>query len=216
MNKAILSIFTLIILGSCNDSKADVKESSKENIQNTETNEVAAVENYLNTPEQIKLNGTDFTLSWSSHPSANYCKQEYIPQNNELEAYKEMISVELVTGPLTAKDAVDQKIQEIEARKATDRVSNYALKEDKETKELILDFMMSEGSGESTILEWNVYRYTNFEDASGQKGISLFSLSKRGYGGEIAQFGPNIRDNRPKYMAEFIALPRPTIRLNKN
>ena len=126
-----------------------------------------------------------------------------------------MISVDLVTGPLTAKDAVDQKIQEIEARKATDRVSNYALKEDKETKELILDFMMSEGSGESTILEWNVYRYANYEDAAGNKGISLFSLSKRGYGIGVAQFGPDIRDNRPKYMADFIALPRPTISLNK-
>ena len=215
MKKAILPFLALMILGSCNDSKADVKESSKQEIQNTETDKVIAVENYLNTPTQIKLNGTDYTLSWSSHPSENYYKQEYIPQNNELETYKEMISVDLVTGPLTAKDAVDQKIQEIEARKATDRVSNYALKEDKETKELILDFMMSEGSGESTILEWNVYRYANYEDAAGNKGISLFSLSKRGYGIGVAQFGPDIRDNRPKYMADFIALPRPIISLNK-
>lgn len=215
MKKAILPFLSLMILGSCNDSKADVKESSKVEIQNTETNTVAAVENYLNTPTQIKLNGTDFTLSWSSHPSENYYKQEYIPQNNELETYKEMISVELVTGPLTAKNALAQKIQEIEARKATDRVSNYALKEDKETKELILDFMMSEGSGESTILEWNVYRYANYEDTAGNKGISLFSLSKRGYGIGVAQFGPDIRDNRPKYMADFISLPRPTISLNK-
>ena len=215
MKKAILPFLALMILGSCNDSKADVKESSKEEIQNTETDKVVAVENYLNTPTQIKLNATNFILSWSSHPSENYYKQEYIPQNNELETYKEMISVDLVTGPLTAKDAVDQKIQEIEARKATDRVSNYALKEDKETKELILDFMMSEGSGESTILEWNVYRYANYEDAAGNKGISLFSLSKRGYGIGVAKFGPDIRDNRPKYMADFIALPRPTISLNK-
>lgn len=215
MKKAILPFLALMILGSCNDSKADVKDSSKEEIQNTETNKVAAVENYLNTPTQIKLNGTDFTLSWSSHPSENYYKQEYIPKNNELETYKEMISVELVTGPLTAKDAVDQKIQEIEARKATDRVSNYALQEDKENKELILDFMMSEGSGESTILEWNIYRYTNYEDAAGNKGISLFSLSKRGYGIGVAQFGPDIRDNRPKYMSDFIALTRPSISLNK-
>lgn len=215
MKKAILPLLTLLILGSCSDSKADTKESSKQEIENSQSNKVAPVENYLNTPELIKLNGTDFKLSWSSNPSENYYKQEYIPSDNVVEKYKEMIAVEFVVGDVTAKDAVDRKIQEIEARKATDRVSNYALKEDTETKELILDFMMSEGAGESTILEWNVYRYKNYEDASGNKGISLFSLSKRGYGIDVAQFGPDIRDNRPTYMAEFLALPRPSINLKK-
>ncbi|WP_373707688.1 hypothetical protein [Kaistella sp.] len=215
MKKAILPLLTLMILGSCSDSKADTKESSKEEIENSVSDKVAPVKNYLNTPELIKLNGTDFDLSWSSHPSENYYKQEYVPSDNVVEKYKEMIAVELVVGDLTAKDAVNQKIQEIEARKATDRVSNYALKEDTETKELILDFMMSEGAGESTILEWNVYRYKNYEDAGGNKGISLFSLSKRGYGIDVAQFGPDIRDNRPRYMVEFLALPRPSINLKK-
>ena len=215
MKKVILPLLTLMILGSCSDSKTDTKESSKEEIENSVSDKVAPVENYLNTPELIKLNGTDYTLSWSSHTSENYYKQEYIPSDNVVEKYKEMIAVELVVGELTAKDAVDQKIQEIEARKATDRVSNYALKEDPETKELILDFMMSEGAGESTILEWNVYRYKNYEDAAGNKGISLFSLSKRGYGIEVAQFGPDVRDNRQTYMVEFLALPRPSINLKK-
>lgn len=158
MKKAILPLLTLMILGSCSDSKTDTKESSKQEIENPVSDKLAPGENYLNTPKLIKLNGTDFTLSWSSHPSENYYKQEYVPSDNVVEKYKEMIAVELVVGDLTAKDAVNQKIQEIEARKATDRVSNYALKEDTETKELILDFMMSEGAGESTILEWNVYR----------------------------------------------------------
>ena len=215
MKKAILPLLTLMILGSCSDSKPDTKESSKEEIENSLSDKVAPAENYLNTPELIKLNGTDFTLSWSSHPSENYYKQEYVPSDNVVEKYKEMIAVELVVGDLTAKDAVNQKIQEIEARKATDRVSNYALKEDTETKELILDFMMSEGAGESTILEWNVYRYKNYEDVGGNKGISLFSLSKRGYGIDVAQFGPDIRDNRPRYISEFLALPRPSINLKK-
>ena len=215
MKKAILPLLTLMILGSCSDSKTDTKESSKGEIENSQSNKVAPAENYLNTPELIKLNGTDFDLSWSSHPTENYYKQEYIPSDNVVEKYKEMIAVELVVGDATAKDAVDRKIQEIEARKATDRVSNYAVREDKETKEFILDFMMSEGAGESTILEWNVYRYKNYEDAGGNKGISLFSLSKRGYGIEVAQFGPDIRDNRPRYMVEFLGLPRPSINLKK-
>lgn len=215
MKKAILPLLTIMILGSCSDSKTDTKESSKGEIENSQSNKVAPVENYLNTPELIKLNGTDFKLSWSSNPTENYYKQEYIPSDNVVEKYKEMIAVELVVRDVTAKDAVDRKIQEIEARKATDRVSNYAVREDKETKEFILDFMMSEGAGESTILEWNVYRYKNYEDAAGNKGISLFSLSKRGHGIEVAQFGPDIRDNRPRYISEFLALPRPSINLKK-
>lgn len=215
MKKVILSLLAVIFLTACNDSKTDPKETSTEVNQNTDANKVVHVDNFLNTAEQIKLKGTDFKLSWSSHPSENYYKQEYIPNNNVVDKYTEMIAVELVVGEVTAKDAVDRKIQEIEARKVTDRVSNYALKEDKETKELILDFMMSEGTGESTILEWNVYRYANYDDAAGNKGISLFSLSKRGYGMEVAKFGPDIRDNRPKYLADFIALQRPSISLKK-
>lgn len=215
MKKVILPFLAVIFLTACNDSKTDPKETSTEVNQNTDANKVVHVDNFLNTAEQINLKGTDFKLSWSSHPSENYYKQEYIPNNNVVDKYTEMIAVELVVGEVTAKDAVDRKIQEIEARKATDRVSNYALKEDKETKELILDFMMSEGTGESTILEWNVYRYANYDDAAGNKGISLFSLSKRGYGMEVAKFGPDIRDNRPKYLADFIALQRPSISLKK-
>ena len=164
---------------SCSESKSELKERPSAGIQKIEPEKAVAVENFLNTPEVISLTGTDYHLKWSSHPLENYYKQEYIPTNNELETYEEMISVELMMGAATAKDAVAQKIQEIETRKATDRVSNYELREDPATKELVLDFMLSEGTGENTILEWNVYRYADYQDAAGNKGLSLFSFSKR-------------------------------------
>lgn len=213
MKKIILPVLALLVLTFCTESKSELKESSTGDIQKTEAEKSITVENFLNTPEMISLNRTEYHLKWSSHPLENYYKQEYIPVDNQLETYEQMISVELVTGEATAKDAVAQKIQEIETRKATDRVSNYELREDPATKELILDFMLSEGTGENTILEWNVYRYANYKDAAGKKGLSLFSFSKRGYGNGVIEFGPDIRDNRKKYMAEFMAVERPVIQV---
>ena len=210
MTKMLLPFFAAIILISCSDSKVESNKTTANNTQTTVSS--GRVENLLTAPELVKFKGTDYKLAWSSHPSENYYKQEYIPSGEIIDEYRRMIGIELLGGVLTAQDAVDQKIAEIKARKATDRLSNFELREDKEKNELILDFMLSEGTGESVILEWNVYRYANYQNA-GEKGLTLFSYSQRAFGNEVIQFGPDIRDNRKKYVEEFTALKRPEIKM---
>ena len=50
---------------------------------NAQTNKT--VTEYLSVPGPIVLNQNSFNLAWSSHPSANYYKQEYIPVKDNVE-----------------------------------------------------------------------------------------------------------------------------------
>ena len=211
MKKLILGISTLILLSACNNSGNNNNTQKEEEKQSTQKEKI---ENLLNTPEQIILSGTTYDLAWSSHPSGNYYKQEFLPKGEELEKYKKMIMVELVTGDFTPEEVMAQKIQELEARKMIDQMAKYKVSENKEKGELLLDFMLSDSDGkQATTTEWNAYRYTTYEDASGKKGVCLFALSKREYGRAMIDFVKDLETNRLKYVAEFTELNTPKITL---
>ena len=73
--------------------------------------------------------------------------------------------------------------------------------------------MLSTGTGETAIVEWNSYRYKSYVGPDGQKGIMLFALSKRGYGAEGAAFASDINANRKRYVEEFEGVAYPVIKL---
>lgn len=213
MKKSILIISILFALTACKNANTNVNQNQTTGTQSA-TTQTAQVENFLNAPETINFSGTDFNLAWSSHPSANYYKQEFIPKGDNVEKYKQMILVELALGEITAKDALSQKIKELEARKSVDKIVKYQVLENKSTNEILLDFMISEGQGEADkIVEWNAYRYGNYSDKTGKKGVYLFALSKRGYGRDSLSFVSDLIANRQKYVSDFVALTRPEITL---
>lgn len=205
----ILTASVLLMLVSCNNSNSKAKQTVAEE---PSTVSQPQVENFLGTSEKIVFNDTDFYLSWSSHPNDSYYKQEYIPKDNDMEKYTEMIMVEFLIADVTIKEAVKQKIGELDARKASDKMVNYQISENKSTGEFLLDFMLSDGNGdENTIVEWNAYRYSIHTDKSGKTGLYLFALSKRGYGQGIETFVKNLKSDRLKYVTEFTKMEKPEI-----
>jgi hypothetical protein len=54
------------------------------------------------------------------------------------------------------------------------------------------------------IAERNIYRYTKFTSAAGQKGILLFGVSTRSYGNNINQFLTNLKTGK-KYLVDLAA-----------
>ena len=66
----------------------------------------AQVKDHLNIPGPISFGGQSYELAWSSHPSANYIKQEYLPKVQTVERYSEMLLVEFLKGDLKVADAV--------------------------------------------------------------------------------------------------------------
>jgi hypothetical protein len=69
------------------------------------------------------------------------------------------------------------------------------------TGEVLLDFLLSDSSGVTPILEWNAYRYAKLGD-----GIALYAISRRAYGDDIEAFLAQlsqVRKDNINGLAEF-------------
>ena len=212
MKNILMLVALFLVFISCSPSKQETNTTtvSTPTVQNTSNQDVM---DYLNIPGPVHYDGKDFKLAWSSHPTPEYYKQEYLPGDEKPESYNQMILIELAIGDLNVKDIAASKKNEIESRKAGDPVASYQSSTEKSGDD-IFDFMLSQDFGlENGIVEWNVYRYIPYTDSSGKKGIALYALSQRAYGKNSEAFVSDIKANREKYISTFLSSGRPEIKL---
>lgn len=157
----------------------------------------------------ISYDGTSFALAWTSHPSATYFKQEYLPEGETLEAYGQMFMVDVVTEGATPESAAADMIAGLDRRKAEDPVVNYAMVANDATGELILDFLISDTSSGDVIVEWNAYRYVPYGD-----GLVLYAISRRGYGDDAAGFIGKLADWRTASIDALASMELPGVTLD--
>jgi hypothetical protein len=137
---------------------------------------------YLGAPGPLRFDGGLFALVWSSRPSPGYVKQEYLPAGQRLDSYARMLLLERVAGVEVAA-ALRAQTQFLAKRKGSDPVVNWAVIENKERGEALLDFLVSANDKNGNlIVEWNGYRYVPHRDAAGASGTLLFGISHRAYG----------------------------------
>lgn len=144
---------------------------------------------YLGVAGPIAFDKVSYNLAWSSHPTDNYYKHEYLATGDTIEKFKKLIMLEFITGKSKIKDIVATKIATLKKMKLSNPVINYEIFE--KNGEVLLDFIMSENTPDGkliSILERNVYRYKSVVDKSGQKGVLLFGVSDRYYGNDIDIF----------------------------
>ncbi|MCR6671384.1 hypothetical protein [Devosia ginsengisoli] len=169
------------------------------------------VTDYLGVPGPITFDGTDYLLSWSSQPNAQYTKQEYVPAGQTVETYDSMIMVEFLASELTPLQMAGAQANMLNERKATDPLVNMDIMQNDQTGEVLLDFIVSakDEKGEY-IVEWNGYRYASTQNAEGEAGGMLFAISHRAYGNEASQaFMSTLRDFKGTQITELsrAALP---------
>ena len=139
------------------------------------------VEDYLHLGDKYRFDNKDYKLVWSSHPTSNFYKQEYILPNENVEKYTRMIMIDFLEGDLTPKDAISNNINNLENSKKQNPIINYQMYERED--EYMLDFIISKNSQdgkEILILERNVYRYFRINTPK-RKGVLLFGVSDRAY-----------------------------------
>jgi hypothetical protein len=169
------------------------------------------IRDYLSVGTQLNFNGASYDLKWSSHPSENYYKQEYLQQGEEFGSYHNMILVEAIKGDLKVKDALKTKVSELEARKKWDYVANYQVYENKnKPAEGIIDFVVSDTM---TTYEWNLYRYQM------QKGsMVLFACSYRDSlndDNDLKKFFGRIKEKREDMINKLQSYQIPEVKINK-
>ncbi len=71
------------------------------------------IPDYLNVGKVILFDNVEYNLAWTSHPSDNYYKQEYLAEKDTIEKFKKLILFEVLTGKTQLKDAVASKVAEL-------------------------------------------------------------------------------------------------------
>jgi hypothetical protein len=172
---------------------------------------------YLNVPGPISFNNTSYNLSWTSHPSETYYKQEYLVKGDNADKFKTMLLLEVLTGATNLKNIADSKVAELKNMKITNPVVTYELTANSTTGEYFLDFVVSDNgpNGKVNIAERNIYRYTTFTDKAGKKGILLFGISIRSYGNDTGKFLASLKLNRNDLLTKVKQFRMPGIIIRK-
>lgn len=172
---------------------------------------------YLTVPGPVVFNKQTYQLSWSSHPSANFYKQEYIQKGDSADRFTSMVLLDVMTGNVNVKSIAAAKLAELKKMKESNPVINYNSFNNPATGEYMIDFLLTANGadGKMSIAERNVYRYVSFTDKAGKKGVLLFGVSTRSYGDDITPFLVSLKTTKQLLVNEVAAYKVPAIKLVK-
>lgn len=158
------------------------------------------VKDYFNIPGPLTFDKTDYNLAWSSHPADNYYMQEYVPKDENVDNFKNMILINvIVSDSLKLEDVVANKLAELTKLQKENPVIQFKSYDNSNTGEHIIDFLLSANEPDGkhlSLVERNVYHYKYLVDKSGKKGILLFGTSTRSYGHDIYKFFADLKEHR--------------------
>ena len=171
----------------------------------------AEVIDHLGVPGPIQFDGQRYELAWTAMPAADYVKQEYVPDGQTPETFSQMLLVERIVGDIAGMDAVRSQVDMLNQRKASDPLVNMDLIQQKQTGEVLLDFIISARDEEGEmVVEWSAYRYAPYSGRGGESGVLLFGVSHRAYGDEGARaFLTELKQLRPAQIQALAAAPLP-------
>ena len=173
-----------------------------------------AVKDRLNVSGPLRFGNTSFSLAWSDKPNETYYVQEYLPKGENVDHFNQLLTVNLFNKPVQTDEAARQKIAELTERKRTDANCNYAVNRSKDGKEYLIDFILSEGTGDAAIVEFNIYRYKQIETADQKAALLVYAYSKRSYGSDITAFLTNLKAERPSLLQTMTTTQMPVVKIS--
>ena len=169
-----------------------------------------SVTDRLGVPGPVSFQGTEFALAWTSNPSPSYFKQEYVPVGEQVEHFNQMFMIEAETSA-SPETAAAAQVDMLNKRKGSDPVVNYDLIRNDATDEIILDFVLSDSSTGTTIVEWNAYRYAPLNKSG---GVALYAISRRGYGDQARDFLIGLKEKRSPAINALASFKTPKLQPN--
>lgn len=171
--------------------------------------------NYFGLDNALTFDKIDYNLIWTSHPSDNYYKHEYLQEGDNVDKFKKLISIEALVGQIKIEDIVSAKVSELKKIKESNPIVNFEIFE--KDGEVILDFLISANTPDGkriAIVERNVYRYKSIKEKNGRNCLFLFAVSERAYDDEIEKFIFNLKENRYDLINLVSQFELPEITLN--
>lgn len=166
----------------------------------------------LSIPGPIELDGTEFFLNWSKQPSKTLFRQQYLPRDENIADYNQLLDFSFFNKEIEMELAVRQKVEMVQQRAEKDKFAKVNVTESPDGKEFIVDYFISETPPKgNSFVEYNVYRFKQFEVGK-QKSFLMLSYAKRLYG-DLKSSAKSLAKDRDHLMATMIEYKIPEIKV---
>lgn len=170
--------------------------------------------NYLNLPNPITLNDTEYFLDWSKQASSTLFLQQYLLKDQDINQFTEMVNVSYFDKEIDLEDAVRQKVSSFQKRESSDKFSKVQVTESPDKSEYIVDGLLTKipKNGQS-YAEYGIYRFKTY-NTNGKKSFLIFAYIKRNYG-DIKSAAKSLEKQRSALMNMMITYQIPPINLQE-
>lgn len=167
---------------------------------------------YLNIPGPIDLNETEYLLDWSKKQSGTLYLQQYLPRDEKIENFNQMLNFSYFDKDIDLEEAVRQKVESFQKRSKEDRYASAQVTESPDGNEFIVDgYLTYKTKAGQDYAEYGIYRFKKYTEAD-KKSFLIFSYIKRIYGDQ--KYGVKaLQKERNDLMSTLIAYTIPPIKL---
>lgn len=165
----------------------------------------------LSIPNPLEYDGTEFFLARAKQRSKTLFQQQYIPKDEQLENFNQIIDFSFFNKEIDMELAVRQKVESVQSRK-DDKFAKVNVTESPDGTEYIVDFYISEApeKGDSFI-EYDIYRFKKFDNGT-QKSFLMLNYAKRIYG-DLKSAAKLLAKQRDQLMTGMIEYKIPEIKV---
>jgi len=165
----------------------------------------------LSIPNPVEYDGTEFFLARAKQRSKTLFQQQYIPKDEQLENFNQIIDFSFFNKEIEMELAVRQKVESVQSRK-DDKFAKVNVTESPDGTEYIVDFYISEApeKGDSFV-EYDIYRFKKFDNGT-QKSFLMLNYAKRIYG-DLKSAAKLLAKQRDQLMTGMIEYKIPEIKV---
>lgn len=166
----------------------------------------------LSIPGPIEYDGIEYYLTWSKQPSNTLFRQQYLPSDERIEDFTQLLDFSFFNKEIEMELAVRQKVESIQSREETDKFAKVNVTESPDGKEFIVDYYISEAPSKGTsFVEYNIYRFKEIMQGN-QKKFLILSFAKRNYG-DLKGAAKALSKQRDHLLATMIEFKIPEIKV---
>ena len=173
-----------------------------------------SAQSILSITNPIEFDGTEFFLNQSKQRSKTLFQEQYIPKDENIENFNQLIDFSFFNKEIDMELAVRQKVEMVQNRREKDKFSHVNVTESPDGAEYIVDYFISESpaNGDSYV-EYNIYRFKQSE-IGGQKTFLMISYAKRIYG-DLKSAAKSLSKQRDHLMSIMIEYKIPEVKVTK-
>lgn len=170
------------------------------------------VPDLLSIPGPIEYDGTEYFLTWSKPMSKTLFRQQYLPADERIEDFVQLLDFSFFNKEIEMELAVRQKVEGIQERAKTDKFAKVNVIESPDGKEYIVDYFISESPAKGdSFIEYNVYRFKTYDNGT-SKSFLILSHAKRMYG-DLKASAKSLARQRDHLITTMIEFKIPEIKV---